>query len=98
MHGEENIVTKINQLTERDIMTDTNETTGVGTWLMLALMFVVAFFIALIFTALSVGAMNAWIMEGTFSDGWSAAWDRWFITILWALLFSGGGVASRRRW
>lgn len=58
----------------------------------MALYFVVAVF----FTALAVGAANAWIIESTFSDGWDAAWNRWPITFLWALVFSVGAGAARR--
>ena len=36
------------------------------------------------------------IIEGTFSDGWDAAWNRWPITLLWALVFSVGAGAARR--
>ena len=56
-------------------------------------------FLSFVFSALAIGAGNAWVLEGTFSDGWSRAWDRPIITFLWGLLFLSSGSAlgiSRR--
>lgn len=41
-----------------------------------------------LFSALAVSAANAWIMQGTFADGWAACWDRWWVLLLWAFVFS----------
>lgn len=43
----------------------------------------------------AVGAANAWIMQGTFGEAWSAYWDRWYIGLGWAILFMGGFGARK---
>ena len=40
-----------------------------------------------------LGAGNAWILEGTFGDGWGAIWDRPLPALGWATLFIGLPVA-----
>lgn len=42
--------------------------------------------ILVVLAALAVGAANAWIMEGNFTDGWHKAWERWPITLGWSLI------------
>lgn len=39
---------------------------------------------------LAIGTANAWILEGTFSDGWSAVWDRWVPALGWSVIFLVG--------
>jgi hypothetical protein len=57
--------------------------------------FVFTCIVSFLLMALAVGTCNAWILEGTFSDGWAAAFDRWLVTIGFGLLFLGGGASAR---
>lgn len=55
----------------------------------------------LVWIGLAIGSANAWIIEGTFNDGWHAVWDRWLIATGWGILFLGGlglgsGAGSRK--
>lgn len=56
-----------------------------------AVLVVIAIVVGLImlFGAVAVGAANSWIMQGNFSDGWSAAWDRKLPLLGWSILFLG---------
>lgn len=51
---------------------------------------VVIGFLTLCWVGLAIGSANAWILEGTFSDGWDAVWDRWLPAVGWALIFVAG--------
>ena len=42
-----------------------------------------------LFGGLAVGAANAWILQGTFAEAWSAYWGRWLIGLGWSVLFLG---------
>lgn len=42
------------------------------------------------FSALGIGAANAWFLSGNFSDGWSLAWAKPLVLIGWTILFLGG--------
>lgn len=56
---------------------------------LVAVLAVVGFFLLfLLWTGVAIGSANAWILQGTFSDGWSAVWDRWLIAIGWTTLFT----------
>ena len=57
----------------------------------------IAAVILVILTGLAVGAANAWILQGTFWDGWHAALDRPLIALGWAILFGGGAGALASR-
>jgi len=48
----------------------------------------------LVMTGLSVGAANSWILQGNFTDGWTAVWDRWLVALGWAILFGGGASGA----
>lgn len=55
--------------------------------------------IGMVFSALAIGAANAWFLSGNFSDGWSLAWQKPFVLFGWGFLFMGGvgGASSSRR-
>jgi uncharacterized membrane protein len=58
---------------------------------------VVGALVALVGVGLSLGAANAWIMQDTFGEAWSAVWRRWPISLLWSLLFSSGSLVRYSR-
>jgi hypothetical protein len=73
---------------------------------------IIALFVvmALLGTALALGAANAWLLGGDFAAGWAAVWAKPVVAIGWSLLFGGAGFTvnnlltraeqrrSRNRW
>lgn len=56
---------------------------------MIAFIVLVWSVVVLTVSGLSIGAANAWVLQGTFSAGWHAVWDRPLVAIGWSLLFGG---------
>lgn len=69
----------------------------IGGWIAVLLLLPLLLFVSFLWMCLALGAAHAWVFQGTFSDGWSMAWDRWYITIGWSLLFLGGTSATASR-
>lgn len=49
----------------------------------------IALLITFLFSTLALATANAWVFQGTFSDGWAMCWDRWYIVLAWSVLFLG---------
>lgn len=52
-----------------------------------------------VLAAVLVGTVNAWVLEGTFGDGWSSAWNRPLQTAaigLIVLAVAGGSRSTSR--
>lgn len=65
----------------------------------IAAVVVVLFLLGLVllcWIGLAVGSANAWILQGTFSDGWHAVWDRWVQSLGWSLIFLAVWRGARR--
>lgn len=58
--------------------------------------FVIAIALAMTWSALAIGAANAWVLNAQFSDGWHAAWGKPWVLLGWSLLFMGTLAGTRR--
>jgi len=68
---------------------------GIGGIIAAVVAVIVVGLLILVWAGLAIGAGNAWILQGTFSDGWHAVWDRWGAALGWSVLFGSVFTLSR---
>lgn len=67
-------------------MTENEMKTLLGFFAVLFAVAVVVFSSAL-FSALAIATASSWILSGSFSDAWSASWEKTPLLLLWFVIF-----------